>query len=227
MRFSEMNWFDVESYLKVDDRIIVILGSCEQHGYLSLLTDTQIPMVIADAACKKTNVVVAPPINFGGSPYFLAYPGTISLRISTLMDLIEDIIRSLYGHGFRRILFLNGHGGNEPITGRIYEIANELSGIRFEWYSWWTSHKVEEISLKHGLKSYHAGWVEAFTFTRVADIPSGEKAPPVVPGLIGSREAKQIYGDGVFGGKYVVDYEIMNEIFDSLVDDVIQILVSF
>ena len=157
-----MNWFDVKSYLEVDNRIMIIIGSCEQHGYLSLLTDTKIPTAIADAVSKKTSVLVAPPINFGSSPYFLAYPGTISLKISTLMDLVEDVVRSLYGYGFRKILVLNGHGGNDPVRGRIFELANVFNDLKIAWYSWWQSHSVEAISLKYGIKPYHASWLEAF-----------------------------------------------------------------
>jgi len=75
MRFEDLNWMDVESYLKNDDRLIVVLGACEEHGYLSLLTDIRIPMALADAASARTNVLVAPPLNFGISPYFAKYPG--------------------------------------------------------------------------------------------------------------------------------------------------------
>ncbi len=224
MRFDELNWFDVESYLEREDRIMIILGSCEQHGYLNLMTDMKIPMAIADAASQLTGVLVAPPVNFGSSSYFLAYPGTISLRIATLMDLIEDIIFSLHRQGFHRFFILNGHGGNEPVRGRMYELANKLLDIRIKWYAWWQSHSVETITMKYGLKSYHAGWIEAFPFTRVTDLPNGEKTPKNVPGLINAEEAKIIYGDGVFGGKYQVNDKIMDEIFKEMVKDVVGLL---
>jgi creatinine amidohydrolase len=107
MRIDEMNWFSVEQYLKSDDRLMLVTGACEQHGYLSLLTDAKIPLALAEAASEKTGVLVAPVINFGSSPNFLAYPGTISLRITTLLAVVEDIIRSVYRQGFRRILVLN------------------------------------------------------------------------------------------------------------------------
>src|SRR5512137_608954 len=101
MRIDDLNWMDVEQYLKQDDRLILVVGACEQHGYLSLLADVKIPLALADAASKQTGVLVAPPLNFGASPYFLTYPGTLSLRLSTLMDTVEDILRSAYGQGFR------------------------------------------------------------------------------------------------------------------------------
>jgi len=224
MRFDELNWFDVESYLKDEDRLILVLGACEQHGYLSLLTDAHIPLALADAASQQTGVLVAPPLNFGSSPYFLAYPGTLSLRLSTLLDVVEDLVRSAYGYGFRRFLLLNGHGGNDPVRGRLYELANQLPDLKLAWYAWWTAHSVAEVAQKHSLKPAHASWLEVFPFTRVADLPPGEKIPPVVPGLMGAEQARQVYGDGVFGGPYEVDPEIMDEIFAAALKDILHLL---
>jgi creatinine amidohydrolase len=210
MRLEELNWLDVENYLKKDDRLILALGACEQHGYLSLLTDVKIPMALADAASQQTGVLVAPPLNFGASPYFLAYPGTFSLSASTLLDVVEDLVRSAYRHGFRRLLLLNGHGGNDAARARLYEVANDLPNLRLSWYAWWLSNSVLDVAQKHELRTFHAGWLEAFSFTRVADLPPGEKLPPHAPGLMGAEEARKVYGDGVFGGRYSVDPSIMD-----------------
>jgi len=224
MRFEELNWLDIENYLKNDNRLILVLGSCEQHGYLSLLTDAKIPMALADAASQRTGVLVAPGLNFGASPYFLAYPGTLSLRLTTLLDLVEDLVRSAYGQGFRRLLILNGHGGNDPARGRLYEIANSLTDLHLAWYAWWTANSVQSVGLKYGLKSYHAGWIEAFPFNQVGEMPQGEKIPAKVPGLASSQSAREIYGDGVFGGAYQVDAAIMDEIFHAALEDILQLL---
>ena len=224
MRFEELNWFDVESYLETDDRLILVIGSCEQHAYLSLLTDVKIPFALAEAASQKTNVLIAPPVNFGVSPYFLAYPGTLSIRVTTLIDLVEDLIRSAYQQGFRRFLVLNGHGGNDPVKGRLYELANQLPGVKFAWYAWWTSHSVEQIALKYGLKPSHANWLEAFPFTMVAELPSAEKNPPYIPGLMDAQQARQVYGDGQFGGAYQANEAIMHELFAACLADVLKML---
>ena len=224
MRFEELNWFDVASYLEDDDRLILVLGACEQHGYLSLLTDVKIPLALADAASQMTNVLVAPPQNFGSSPYFLAYPGTLSLRLTTLLDLVEDLVRSAYRQGFRRFLVLNGHGGNDGARGRLFELANQLPDLRLNWYAWWQSQSVEAVARAHDLKPSHASWLEVFPFTRVAELPPGEKIPPRVPGLMDANQARQVYGDGVFGGPYQVDEAIMDEIFAAALGDVLQLL---
>ncbi|UCF27943.1 MAG: creatininase family protein [Chloroflexota bacterium] len=224
MRFEELNWFDIEKYLESDDRIMLVLGACEQHGYLSLATDALIPQALGDAASKQTGVLLAPALNFGASPYFLAYPGTLSLRLTTLLELVEDLVRSAYSHGFRRFLILNGHGGNDGVRGRLYELANELSGSQFSWYAWWQSHSVISLAEEFGVKPAHANWLEAFQFTRVSELPDGEKAPPRVQGLLGAEQARLIFGDGVFGGPYQVDLSLMDQIFNAALEDVLQLL---
>jgi creatinine amidohydrolase len=223
MRIEDLNWMDVEGYLKQDDRLILVIGACEQHGYLSLLTDVKIPLALAEAASKKTGVLVAPPLNFGASPYFAAYPGTFSLRLSTLMEVVEDVVRSAYGHGFRRILVLNGHGGNTGVKMRLGELANQLSGLKIQWYAWWMSHSVEEVAIQHALKPSHANWLEAFPFTIVSSLPEAEKVPPVVPSeVMDAQMAREVYGDGSFGGPYQVSQDIMQEMFAACLADILQ-----
>jgi creatinine amidohydrolase len=224
MRLEELNWMDVRSYLQKDDRIMVVTGATEQHGYLSLLTDVKIPLALADAVGQETNVIVAPPLNFGISPYFLSYPGTISLRVSTFIDVIEDIVRSLYQHGFRRILFINGHSGNDPAKERLVEVANQLAGLKTIWYSWWTSHGVEILAQQNELKPVHASWLEAFPFTKVCELPKDAKTPPHYQGLLSAAETREVFGDGSFGGPYEVSPDIMNEIFFSAYQDLLHLL---
>lgn len=224
MRFEDLNWMDVENYLKQDDRLLIVLGACEQHGYLSLLTDVRIPQTLADAASRQTGVLIAPPVNFGISPYFLQYPGTLSLRTSTLIQVIEDIIRSAAGVGFRRFLVLNGHGGNNATADHLVEVANTLPNIKIAWYSWWESHSVAAVSMKHNLTIEHASWAEAFTFTRVTDMPQESKLPVKTTGLLNAVETRKMYGDGMFGGPYQVSDEIMAEVFQAALDDVLHLL---
>jgi len=224
MRLEDLNWQDIENYLKTDNRLLLVLGACEQHGYLSLSTDVKIPLALADAASQQTGVLVAPPLHFGASPYFLAYPGTISLRITTLLDVAEDIVRSVFRQGFHQLLILNGHGGNDPVRARLAEIIDSLPGLQITWYSWWNAANVTAVASKHGLKSYHAAWIEAFPFTRVCEVPTGEKQPPAAPGLLGAEGTRKIYGDGVYGGPYQVDEAILDEIFTTALKDIVNLL---
>ena len=204
--------------------MILVLGAVEQHGYLSLTADVKIPQALADAAAQKAGVLVAPAVAYGISPYFLDYPGTFSLRVETLLNLVEDLLRSAYRHGFRRILVLNGHGGNDPVRARMVEVANGLDGLQISWYAWWQSHSVEEIAIRHELGRYHASWMEAFPFCRVAELPLGVKTPPAIKGLLNAKETREAYGDGVFGGPYQVAPEILDEIFTACLQDVLYLL---
>lgn len=222
MRFEDLNWMDVEQYLKTDDRLILVLGACEQHGYLSLLTDIKIPLALADAASAQTGVLVAPPLNFGLSPYFAKYPGTLSLRAQTFFAVIEDLVRWVYGQGFKRLLIVNGHGGNEPAKAVLHELVNELPGLRVNWYAWWVAPSVTAVAESAGLVSHHAAWIEAFPFCRVADLPEGHKTPVNAPPFLSAEAARQAYGDGVFGGPYSADEAVMRQIFDAAVGEIVE-----
>ena len=225
MRLEDLNWMDVEKYLQQEDRLMLVTGSTEQHAYLSLLTDIRIPLALADAASQASGVLVAPPLNFGVSPYFLAYPGTLSLRVSTLCAAMEDIVRSAYGHGFKRILVVNGHGGNSPARSYLQELNNSLPDLRLNWYDWWLSSSVEAVTKKHDLKQSHANWLEAFPFTIVADTPEETKPWPKVPSAImDAGTARQVYEDGSFGGAYRASEEVMNEMFSACVQDLLRLL---
>jgi creatinine amidohydrolase len=223
MRFEDMNWMDVESYLKADDRLMFVVGACEQHGYLSLLTDIKIPLALADAASTRTNVPIAPPLNFGLSPYFARYPGTISLRTQTFIAVIEDLVRWVHAQGFRRLLFINGHGGNHPATEVLSELMNALPGLKTDWYSWWTAASVKAVAAEAGLAPNHANWLEAFPFCRVAVLPAGLKPPTPATRLLNAEATRALYGDGVFGGgPYAAPDAVMDRVFDAALADVLE-----
>ena len=222
MRLEDLNWMDVERYLEQDDRLILILGACEQHAYLSLLTDIKIPQALADSASNQSGVLVAPPLNFGISPYFLDYPGTLSFGVKTMISAVEDIVRSAYGQGFRRILVINGHGGNSPVQKHLVEVNNSLPDLYLRWYDWWQSHSVEAVAVKHNIKPAHANWLEAFAFTIVGEVPDEAKKPPSVPSAVmDAKTTRAVYGDGSFGGPYRVDDGIMQDVLQAALEDVL------
>ncbi len=225
MRLEDLNWMDVEEYLKREDRLMLLLGACEQHAYLSMLTDIRIPLALADAASQQTGVLIAPPLNFGISPYFLDYPGTLSLTVPSMVGVVEDIIRSAYRHGFRRILIVNGHGGNSPVKNHLHAVNTDLPGLRLNWYDWWLSHSIEAVAIHHNLKPTHANWLEAFPFTIVGEMPAEPKVPPRVPSAImDAKTAREVYGDGSFGGPYVASEEIQHELFGAALADILELL---
>jgi creatinine amidohydrolase len=107
---QEMKWEEVRDHLQKDDVIIIPVGSTEQHGHhLPLGTDSMVAIALAEDAAKESGALVAPPIWYGWSPHHMAYPGTITIRPETLIELMMDVCHSLIYHGFHRLIILNGH----------------------------------------------------------------------------------------------------------------------
>jgi creatinine amidohydrolase len=219
---ADMNWMQVEDYLKSDNRLLLILGACEQHGYLSLLSDTRIPEQIAAEASRRTGVLVAPSMPFGYSPFFAAYPGTLSVSMPTLTAVVREVISAAYHQGFRGILVTTGHGGNFPVWTALGELVSELPGLRLDLQAWWETQPVEAVLKRHGLKTYHAGGAEAFAFNRVAPLPDGEKAEVPDRGISTPAEVRRNAGDGTFGGPYRFPEAVYLELMEAAVHDTVE-----
>ena len=83
MKVSALNWMQLEAYLERDDRIVLPLGSTEQHAYLSLATDSILAERVAVEAAEPLGVPVLPALPYGLTPNFAAYPGSPTLRLET------------------------------------------------------------------------------------------------------------------------------------------------
>lgn len=223
MRFQDLNWMDVENYLEHDNRIIMIIGATEQHAYNSLLTDIEIPSNIAQAVAHQTQILVAPPLNFGISDFFMQYPGTITLRPATFAAVLVDVIESLYQHGFRRILLLNGHGGNQP-PAELDTLRTAHSDLTMQWHNWWNSPVAQQFAEEKGLHLGHANWSECFNFVQVADTPPEPKPTVNINYKEDGANARTILGDGSTGGPYRIDDGLMQEFFNRVVAEVARIV---
>jgi creatinine amidohydrolase len=201
MRLWDANWMQVESYLRHDDRVLVPLGSTEQHGYLSLGVDAILCELAAAEAAG--DVPVLPALPFGLTPGFTAFPGTINLREATYAALVRDLLDSLREQGFRRILLVNGHGGNVPAEGVAAEWANAHSDCQVQFHGWlidpaiWgLAGEIDEVG--------HASWVENHPAVRLpgVEIPAGRKPVVSLAGITDPREVRALLGDGPSGGPY-------------------------
>ena len=218
MRISEMNWRAVESYLKKDDRAVLPLGSTEQHAGLSLSVDSILSESVALDAAEPLGIPVYPVLPYGLTPYFLDYPGTVSLRVGTYVKVIRDILDSLSGQGFRRILIVNGHGGNQPAGGFVIEWMADNPGRVVKFHNWWnaplTLAKVQSIDPV----ASHASWMENFPRTRLPGVEQPTQMKPMIDltrlRLLDPKRARELLGDGNFGGYYERPDNEMQAIWD-------------
>jgi len=186
-------WSEVAQFLQRSRAIVVPIGSNEQHGPTGLLgTDWLCPEIISREAEKDADILIAPTFNIGMAQHHLGFPGTISLRPSTFIAAIGDWVRSLAAHGFTRILFLNGHGGNiasiEAAFSEIYadsSFARERAGFALKLCNWWDLEGVGELARTQFPEGHgtHATPSEiAVTQWAFPDrIKTADFAPPIAP----------------------------------------------
>ncbi|RMF80301.1 MAG: creatininase family protein [Chloroflexi bacterium] len=219
MRITDMTWMQVEDYLKRDDRAVLPTGSTEQHAYLSLSVDSILAERMAIESAEPLGIPVYPVVHYGLTPYFTAYPGTVSLRLTTYIHLIRDILDSIARAGFKRILIVNGHGGNSPAGNYLQEWMSDNPGVRVKYHNWWnaprTYAKVQEIDREGS----HASWMENFPWTRLAHVAlPDEKKPMADPNhlrTLNPREVREYLGDGNMGGVYQRPDNDMQAIWDA------------
>jgi len=147
-----MTWPDVK--LAVEQQRIVILpvGSTEQHGpQLPLDTDIVNSFEIAKAAAEKTGSLVAPPLYYGITPHWMGFPGTMSIDYDTWIKFVTQIGQSLVKHGFKKIVILNGHGGNAAAIQLVAQNVAESSAGKctVAAFSYWdvASEQVDAIRM--------------------------------------------------------------------------------
>lgn len=138
MRLAHMTWPKVSAYFEGNDMVLIGIGSVECHGrHLPTGTDTLIPDRLIDMIeTRRSDILVAPTIPYGACDSLAEFPGTVNLGTEVLYAVVDKVTESLFRHGARRFIFLNGHGGNARTLDRLgYELQRK-GGILAE-LNWW------------------------------------------------------------------------------------------
>jgi len=215
MRARDLNWLQVEEYLGRDDRVVLPIGSTEQHGYLSLETDNILAERVSAEAAEPLGVLVLPVLAYGLTP---------SLAV------LRDLLDSLHGQGFRRFLLVNGHGGNIAGGSLVREWAAAHPDAQAIFHSWWSSERVVAAAKEIDPEPSHANWFENFPWTRLAgvDLPQ-ERKPPLdetAYRVASPEKVRELLGDGVFAGTYELPDEQVEAVWRTGVDEVRELLES-
>jgi len=125
----KLTWPEVEEYLKKNEIVLFPTGSTEQHGkHLAEDNDAFTALEISKRVAEKTGVLVAPVMPFGYSPHHMGFPGSITLSFETLVAVYKEVCRSLMKHGFKKIVIMNAHGGNQNAISETLRQLKEETG---------------------------------------------------------------------------------------------------
>jgi creatinine amidohydrolase len=195
MQLQLQTWQEVEAYLQSSRGIILPIGSTEQHGPTGLIgTDAICAEVIARGVGEATGALVAPTIAVGMAQHHMGFAGSMTLRPSTLIAVLQDMVESLVRHGFERFYFLNGHGGNiatlaaafsEIYAARSLSTVANAPPIKCRLKNWWQNHETLELAkeLYGNAEGSHAtpSEVALTQFAYPEAIKSALLDPPVAP----------------------------------------------
>ena len=196
MQLQLQTWVEVEANLRSSRGIILPIGSTEQHGPIGLIgTDAICAEVIARGVGEAAGALVAPTIAVGMAQHHLGFAGSMTLRPSTLIAVLRDMVESLVGHGFERFYFINGHGGNiATVTAAFSEIyaarslpagANVQPVVKCRLRNWWQNREVLQLAkeLYGDAEGSHAtpSEVAVTQFAYPDAIKSAPFDPPVAP----------------------------------------------
>jgi len=153
MFLQQSTWPEVEAYLERSTGIVIPIGSTEQHGPTGLIgTDAICPETIA-AGLSAEGILIAPTLSIGMAQHHLGFAGSITLRPSTLMAVVRDVVSSLAVHGFTHFYFLNGHGGNIPTVQAAFadiwadaSLSGRASGLRMRLGNWFAGRRVAALA---------------------------------------------------------------------------------
>lgn len=230
LRFS--TWPEVERYLEGRDDILIPIGATEQHGPCGLVgTDALCAEGVAVHAGERAGILVAPVLSVGMSLHHEAFPGTMSLRPATFIAVMVDWASSLARHGFRRLHFVNGHGGNIASTmAAVSDIHDRLPELRCVLSNWYELAPVQALIQErlqdrdgaHATPSeLSLSWALHPEHQRVT-APQPEH--PVVHGPCGAELFRERFPDGRVGAdQHLASVELGRDLLEAAVAEVLNL----
>ena len=238
-------WQEVEDYLRDSRGIVIPIGSTEQHGPNGLIgTDAICPETVARGLAERDGVLVAPTLSIGMAQHHLGFAGSITLRPSTLIAVVRDVVQSLARHGFERCYFLNGHGGNiATVNAAFSEIYAEGSlaadggnhpRVRCRLGNWYQGHRVKALSreLYGAAEGSHAtpSEVSLSWFAHPDAVKSAELTPAIAPNgrFHDAADYRARFPDGRIGSNPgLASIEAGERLFHAAVEDVAEDYAAF
>ena len=165
MRLANLTWPKAQEYFEKNDMVLISIGSIECHGrHMPLGTDTLIPDFLLEKIEQKSDVLIAPTIPYGACQSLAPYPGTIDIDNEVLYQFCRQIFLSLYRHGARKFVFLNGHGGNMKMIERL-GLEFEDKGCLVAMLNWW----LMAWDMNPAWKGGHGGGEETAAMMAIGD----------------------------------------------------------
>ncbi|MBN1353020.1 creatininase family protein [candidate division KSB1 bacterium] len=209
MELRFMTWLDVAEYLEHDDRLILPIGSVEQHGPRCIFgTDYLIAEALGKKAAESTRTIVAPSPAYGMSIHHLGFAGSATLKPSNMIRAYKDILWSFRQAGFKRIFIINGHGANaSTINCLLAQISNQWQEMKFKFKNWWDFSEVTAYidnafgtrEGKHGtpgetsmIMYLHPGVVREDRELKFREVPELQY-------FVNYAEFRRLYPDGLIG----------------------------
>ncbi len=222
MKLAELHWPEVQRLQREKIVVIVPVGSMEQHGpHLPFQVDTFVAARLAeDLERSMPEVLVLPALWSGVSAHHMDFPGSITVRAKVFIDLLHDICASLHHHGFRRIVLLNGHGGNRSSLEVLGQELFVEFGLTVNTLAYWdlVPDLVRSLKKSPSKGMGHSGELETSLMLHLAphlvsqkDIPSGvmgihEEGP--TEGIKRYVNMKEHSKEGIIGNPSAASAEI-------------------
>ena len=243
MQLALATWQEIEDYLRTSRGIIVPIGATEQHGPNGLIgTDHLDAEFVAKGVGDKIGCLVAPTLTIGMSQHHLGFTGSITLRPSTLIAVVGDVVHSLLRHGFERFLFINGHGGNvATVTAAFDEIyaaislRGDASPVRCKMEFWSSGPRAKALAadLYGEANGSHATAAEVSLaqFYQPGAIKHAQMSPKVAPrskGFFDSADYRRRFPDGRIGSDPSLSSPEHGErLYAAAVEDMIELYRNF